>query len=101
MANFRASIRGKRGEASRLGNDTIHSTVNGWNVGVTVTGLKEKHGNRFDIFATLGSDGAGRGDRYIATVIETSGGLFVKFHLPERKGGTRLVPFGDCVKFVD
>jgi len=38
MAHFRATIKGSRGEASRLGNNEIRADVNGWNSGVTIQG---------------------------------------------------------------
>lgn len=62
MAQFRAIIRGQRGEASRLGSKKggIIATVNGWNNGVTVVGTHdEKTGeDRFVVSVNGGSNGA-------------------------------------------
>lgn len=61
MAQFRAIIRGQRGEASRLGskNSGIVAHVDGWNVGVTVRGMVDADGRDvFTIYATGGSNRA-------------------------------------------
>lgn len=68
MAQFRAVIRGQRGEASRLGskNSGIDARINGWTSGVRVAARHEDGVDVFDVFATAGS-GYGP-DRLIATV---------------------------------
>lgn len=56
MARFRATIKGQRGEASRLGssNSGITANVNGWDVGVKVeSGTGEE--DVFYIYTTGGS----------------------------------------------
>jgi hypothetical protein len=59
MAQFRAVIKGQRGEASRLGgkNSGIQAVVNGWNIGVEVwaTFDKDTGENVFTIYKTGGS----------------------------------------------
>lgn len=59
MAQFRAWIRGQRGEASRLGSQSsgITAEVNGWNSGVRVEAFydHDKSGDAFQVFATYGS----------------------------------------------
>lgn len=59
MARFRATIRGQRGEASRLGGRAsgIQATVNGWDVGVEVDGHGGPDLDAFDLYATGGSNG--------------------------------------------
>jgi len=60
MAQFRAEIRGQRGEASRLGSakSGIKATVNGWNSGVRVEAQTSASGDDFFyIYATSGSNG--------------------------------------------
>jgi hypothetical protein len=62
MAQFRAIIRGQRGEASRLGSKKsgIQATINGWHCGVRVSATHdEKTGeDRFIVSVTGGSNGA-------------------------------------------
>jgi hypothetical protein len=57
MARFRATIQGQRGEASRLGNGKtgIQGRVNGWHVGVRVSGYTRDGEDVFAIYATGGS----------------------------------------------
>lgn len=71
MAQFRAIIRGTRGEASRLGskNSGITAHVDGWHSGVTVRGMVDADGQDvFTVYATGGSTGA-RGSTIIANII--------------------------------
>lgn len=63
MAQFRATIAGQRGEASRLGSKKsgITADVAGWMGGVRVVALhkENKYGemvDRFEVYATTGSD---------------------------------------------
>lgn len=61
MARFRATIRGGRGEASRLGNaqSGIKAHVNGWNVGVSVEAeAVAGNADMFYVYATGGSNGS-------------------------------------------
>jgi len=64
MAQYRASIQGNRGTASRLGHkaDGIVADVNGWNSGVNVFGHYDGDdiGDVFDITMTPGSGGNGQ-----------------------------------------
>ena len=56
MARFRGSVRGNRGEASRLGFNSISSRTNGWGLGVEVRGYINDNGeDSFDITLTSGS----------------------------------------------
>ena len=41
MANFRGTIRGARGEASRLGHSRLEGRVAGWNIGVGLCAYRE------------------------------------------------------------
>jgi hypothetical protein len=72
MAQFRATISGQRGEASRLGskNSGMRVTCNGWNGGVTVYAqCRQNEDDRdvFVIYATGGSNGA-KPQRILGTV---------------------------------
>ena len=60
MAQFRAIIQGQRGQASRLGSKTsgIYAQVNGWNLGVEVTGYHDKDTGK-DIFRVYKTEGSG------------------------------------------
>jgi hypothetical protein len=70
MAQFRAVVKGQRGEASRLGSKSsgIRADVDGWNSGVTVhAGVHSDGQDVFRIYATGGSNAAQR-DEFIGTV---------------------------------
>ena len=72
MAQFRAVIRGQRGEASRLGskNSGIVAHVDGWNAGVTVRGMVDAQGrDMFTVYATGGSNRA-QTERVIAVITD-------------------------------
>lgn len=71
MAQFRAIIRGQRGEASRLGskNSGLHASINGWDGGVRVVASHRDGHDHFEIYATSGSNG-GRSDAPIGCVDE-------------------------------
>lgn len=58
MAQFRATIQGARGMASRLGhkNSGLHVTANGWNAGVTVDVAHINGRDVFQVFRTGGSN---------------------------------------------
>lgn len=70
MAQFRATIQGTRGEASRLGSKQSGLTVtaNGWNAGVRVVAGHRNGVDTFDIYATGGS-GYNSGHGLIATMV--------------------------------
>lgn len=78
MAQYRASVQGSRGEASRLGGKTsgIDAQVNGWRSGVSVCGRynEEDQRDEFAIFATGGSGGR-FSQRYLGTVQANNGRL--------------------------
>ena len=69
MAQFRATIQGQRGEASRLGSKSsgIEANVNGWHSGVKVVAAHEGDQDVFYVYATGGSGQAQRSE-LIATV---------------------------------
>ncbi len=58
MAQFRATIQGNRGEASRLGtkNSGLDADVNGWNVGCRVAMTHESGVDVIRIYRTSGSN---------------------------------------------
>lgn len=63
MARFRTTIKGQRGEASRLGGTKsgIVARINGWDAGITViaepmlNGAYDDIGDAFAVFQTSGS----------------------------------------------
>ena len=57
MAHFRATIKGQRGQASRLGSKSggMEVTVRGWNAGLTITARHDESTGE-DIFE-VASDG--------------------------------------------
>jgi hypothetical protein len=58
MAQYRAIIKGSRGEASRLGHKAngIRAEVNGWNLGILVYGRFDREkGDLFEVYLTGGS----------------------------------------------
>lgn len=65
MARFRGTIKGQRGEASRLGSiaSGLRVEANGWHVGIEVTGQVTLSGDRFEVWVTGGSNGGGRARR--------------------------------------
>lgn len=73
MAQFRATIQGQRGQASRLGSKSsgIRTRTNGWHSGVLVEGRAHDSGDQFRIFATGGSSGAGM--EYLGAVMVLDG----------------------------
>ena len=62
MAQFRATIKGSRGVASRLGTKKsgIVCSVNGWNSGIRVEAFYDKDSGQdvFTVFETGGSNGS-------------------------------------------
>lgn len=69
MAQFRATIQGARGPASRLGhkNRGITAIINGWNTGIRVHAFHKDGKDIFTIVKTDGSNGNGM-DKLIAEV---------------------------------
>jgi hypothetical protein len=70
MAQFRAVIKGSRGEVSRLGSKSgITAYINGWNQGVIVRARVNEGGEeRIYIYASGGSNG-GPSDGLLGAVI--------------------------------
>lgn len=59
MAQFRGTLKGCRGEASRLGtkNSGLTATANGWEIGATITAGHDSEGRDFvEIRLTGGSN---------------------------------------------
>lgn len=81
MAHFRGTIKGQRGEASRLGgkNSGITANINGWDAGVRVVAFERNGVDCFDVYQTGGSNG-GFTTVYLGQVV---GG---KFLTPDRNG---------------
>ena len=80
MATFRATIKGNRGEASRLGHSEINADVNGWNIGARVHAWREPTGRIvIKVVATGGSNGGSFGDDLLG-FITTDG-----------KGGRKII----------
>ena len=76
MAHFRATVRGKGKEVSRLGEVPLGITakVNGWKVGVKVVGVVNGAGHDvFSIEATYGSNGSGLGTIVGYVMLDESG----------------------------
>ena len=71
MAQYRAIIKGNRGEASRLGSKSsgLEAWVNGWNLGVSVEIRHIEGKDRIFIYSTGGSN-APEKNRPIATITE-------------------------------
>lgn len=78
MAQFRGTIKGQRGEASRLGSRStgLVTTCNGWNIGVKVEAeARGKTAEARDVMRVLvtGGSNAAFGSRHIATIHEVNG----------------------------
>ena len=75
MANFRGTIRGARGEASRLGHSRLEGRVAGWNIGVGLCAYRaDDDTNRIGIHVDEGNGyNAGRSFS-LGTVEESSDG---------------------------
>jgi hypothetical protein len=79
MARFRGTVRGQRGEASRLGSTNYPPTVtlNGWECGVMVIAGPEDEvkqtADTFRVYMTGGSNG-GHGSTLLGTVWQTKEG---------------------------
>ena len=72
MAQFRATIHGNRGEASRLGTKSsgIRATVNGWNIGLSVEIYVNDAGkDEIQVYQTGGSNGC-KPSKQIAVITE-------------------------------
>lgn len=58
MATFRGTVRGSRGEASRLGHNSLAVTCNGWDAGIRVYAHRAEDGSTtFTVYQTAGSNG--------------------------------------------
>lgn len=82
MARFRATIKGNRGEASRLGTagSGITARVNGWNEGIRVEAVPNTEFPERDYFAvyiTGGSNGYRRETFLLAVYTDAEGNLVV------------------------
>lgn len=75
MANFRGTIRGARGEASRLGHSRLEGRVAGWDVGVGLCAYQDDNGvNRIGIHVDEGN-GYNPGRNFsLGTVEESANG---------------------------
>ena len=71
MAQFRATISGQRGEASRFGSKAsgLRVTANGWNAGVRVIARHVDGQDVFTVYRTAGS-GYSLATQEIATIID-------------------------------
>lgn len=69
MSRFYASIKGRRGAATRTGtaNSGLDGHVRGWDVGVRVVARDYRSSDVFDVYMTHGSNGGGA-DVKIGTV---------------------------------
>jgi hypothetical protein len=75
-AQFLGSIRGQRGEETRLGSKTsgMQVSVNGWNSGIKVAASHQGGKDRFDVYATGGSNDRAM-TKHIFTAIESPTGF--------------------------
>lgn len=73
MAHFRATIRGQRGEASRLGGakSGLTANVNGWDIGVRVEAEVTKGGKDVLYVTVTGGSNGSRRTAIIARVMES------------------------------
>ena len=71
MAQFKGTVEGNRGEASRLGSKAngMVTTCNGWNMGVTVVATHDDGVDTFEIWQTGGSNRGNR-DKLLTTITE-------------------------------
>lgn len=71
MAQFRATIQGQRGVASRLGSKTsgLEVTANGWKLGIRVSVRHNKETGQ-DIFAVYKTQGSGRNSGHEVLIAE-------------------------------
>jgi hypothetical protein len=72
MARFMATIKGTRGDVSRLGTPKsgINAKINGWNTGVAIYARVNENGDDcFDVYATGGSNGYSN-SKHIARITE-------------------------------
>jgi hypothetical protein len=69
MARFLGSVKGSRGEATRLGGSGTGLVVkaNGWNLGVRVEASDVNGHDHFDVYVTGGSNG-GSGEKKLAVI---------------------------------
>ena len=69
MAHFRGTLKGNRGEKSSLGDKVsgLVVTCNGWDAGVRVEATSDAAGDCLEVWATNGSNDAGR-DKLVCVV---------------------------------
>ena len=74
MARFRGTVRGRRGQASRLGYQNLDVSANGWDVGadVELSRVDDTH-DQLNIYITGGSNRS-RSPRRIAKVTQVDNG---------------------------
>lgn len=80
MAALYASVTGdaSRTDASRRGHRNIGGHVRGWNCGVEVHGYLDSDGHeRFEVYLTGGSNGAGSRDHLGTAYIGAGGPTFI------------------------
>jgi hypothetical protein len=80
MAQFRATIKGQRGEASRLGSKQtgINTLTNGWNLGVSVYGFFNDATQRDEFTITVNSGSNGGVSKGLGTYFKNEKGEIVK-----------------------
>lgn len=86
MAQFRASVQGQRGDASRLGGKSsgISARVNGWHLGVDVFGSYDEKTDS-DIFVVSITGGSGHGTPdYIISERRNEAGQLTGFQVSEK-----------------
>lgn len=69
MAQYRATIKGQRGQASRLGSKRsgLRTITNGWNSGIRIEARYVNGKDVFDVYATTGSNATDR-DRLLGSL---------------------------------
>lgn len=82
MARFRATIKGTRGEASRLGHREITAHVHGWNTGIAVDAKDAGGEDCFVVTITGGSNGP-RGEELLR-ITNIDNGEEVKIEVKDR-----------------
>jgi len=79
MAQFRATIKGQRGEVSRLGSKAsgIQARVNGWDVGILVNANHIDGQDTMELYSTGGSN-ARCFEQFIGEILLTPDGPIFK-----------------------
>ena len=88
MAQFRASMQGQRGEASRLGGKSsgISARVNGWRLGIDVDGRYDEKTDSdvFTVAITQGSSYRGIATDYVIKETRNEAGQLIGFVVREK-----------------